>query len=55
MITFVQCVVLVGAVCGGGLAIDLFEKNNNVGGTLCAILTFVGLTVVVAIELTIKR
>lgn len=55
MITTVQCLLIVGALCGGGLAFDLFEKSNNVGGTVSAILALVGLAGVVIIELLLKR
>lgn len=55
MITTVQCLLIVGALCGGGLAFDLFEKNNNVGGTVSGILALIGLAGVIAIELLIKR
>lgn len=55
MIEFVQVVLLVGAVCGGGLALDLFEKSNIAGGLTAGILAIVGLAGVVAIELLVKR
>lgn len=55
MITVVQCLLLAGSLCGGGLAFDLYPKGNNVGGTVSAILALIGLAGVVAIELLIKR
>lgn len=55
MIDVVQVALLVGAVCGGGLAFDLFEKNSTLGGIVCAIFAFLGLAGVVAIELLVKR
>lgn len=55
MITAVQCLLIVGALCGGGLAFDLYEKKgNNVGGTLSAVFAFLGLAGVVALELLVK-
>ena len=32
MITFVQVVLIIGALCGGAFAFDLLEKGNNAGG-----------------------
>jgi hypothetical protein len=55
MITTVQVLLIAGALCGGGLAFDLFEKNNKVSGIACTIFTFVGLAGVVALELLVKR
>lgn len=55
MITFVQVALIVGALGGGGLAFDLFEKNNNAGGVSCGILAIVGISIVVALELFVKR
>lgn len=55
MITFVQVVLIIGALCGGGLAFDLFEKQVVAGGIACTIFAFVGLGAVVALELLVKR
>lgn len=55
MITFVQVALIVGALCGGGLAFDLFEKNAAVAGIACTIFAFLGLGGVVALELLVKR
>lgn len=55
MITFVQVVLIIGALCGGAYAFDLLEKGNNVGGLGSGALAVVGLAIVVALELTVKR
>jgi hypothetical protein len=55
VITFVQVVLLVGALCGGGLAFDLLEKGNNAGGIGSGVLAVIGLGVVVALELLVKK
>lgn len=54
MITTVQVLLIAGALCGGGLAFDLFEKNSTVGGIACTIFALVGLGGVVALELLVK-
>jgi hypothetical protein len=55
VITFVQCALIAGALCGGGLAFDLFPKGNNVGGIASTVFAFVGLAGVVALELFVVR
>lgn len=55
MITFVQLALLLGALCGGGLAFDLLEKGQSLGGFASGFLAVVGLAGVVVIEITLKR
>lgn len=55
MIAWVQVVLLVGAVCGGGLAFNLFDKDSYAGGIASAILAFAGLAGIVALELLVVR
>lgn len=55
MITFVQCALIVGAIGGGGLSFDLFERGNVRGGFLAGFLAIVGLAGVVTLELLVKR
>lgn len=54
MITAVQCLLIAGALCGGGLAFDLFPKGNNVGAIASVIFAFAGLGAVIALELLVK-
>lgn len=55
MITAVQCLLILGALCGGGLAFDLFPKGNNVGAIASTVFAFVGLGAVITLELLVKR
>jgi len=54
VITVVQCLLIAGALCGGGFGFDCFEKDKNVAGIASVIFAFVGLGGVVALELLVK-
>lgn len=55
MITFVQVVLIIGALCGGAFAFDLLEKGNNAGGIGSDVLAVARLALVVTLELKVKR
>lgn len=55
MITTIQCLLIAGAVCGGGLAFDRFEKERVTTGIASAIFAFAGLAGVITLELLVKR
>lgn len=55
MITFVQVVLIAGALCGGAYAFELLERDNTAAGLGSGVFALVGLGAVVALELLVKR
>ena len=55
MITFVQVVLILGALCGGAYAFELIERGSAATGLGSGALAVVSLGVVVALELLVKR
>ena len=54
MITAIPCLLFAGAVLGGGMSFDAFEKDRRGSGIACAIFAFVALGGVIALELLVK-